>query len=117
MTGTKWAGLALRKLFYVGQVHFKGHMATFEGQLAHIIKFNSLQIHSFLHLLVPVPFEKGTGTPQARNGQDMHSKNNYKCDRGTLKVIWQPLKVIGVISSCFVYKNPLIFAYTHAIDF
>jgi hypothetical protein len=39
-----------------------------------------------------VPFEKGTGTPQAQNGQYMQSENNSKCDRRTLKVIWQPFE-------------------------
>jgi hypothetical protein len=53
-----------------------------------------IEVHSFSHPLVPVPFDKSTGTPQAPNGQDMHSENNSKFDRRTLKVIWQPLKVI-----------------------
>jgi hypothetical protein len=44
------------------------------------------------HIPMPVPFEKGTGTPQAQNRQDMQSENNSKCDRRTLNVIWQPFE-------------------------
>jgi hypothetical protein len=57
------------------------------GQYYHVL---IITIRSFSHLLMPVPFEKGTGTHLARNGQDMKSENDPQLDRRTLMVKWQP---------------------------
>jgi hypothetical protein len=81
-------------------------MAAFKGHLGHNYHVLIINIRSFSHLLMPVPFEKGTSTPQARNGWDMQSENDPHLDRSTLKDLWQPWKFIWVILSCLInYKS------------
>jgi hypothetical protein len=61
--------------------------------------------------------KKGTSTPLARNGQDLHPSTDPKLDSRTLKVIWQPLIVIGVILLRSIHKKPLIFTFNYACAF
>jgi hypothetical protein len=93
-------------------------MAAFKGHLGHNYHVLIINIRSFSHLLMPVPFEKGTSTPQARNGWDMQSENDPHLDRSTLKDLWQPFRSsFGSYYHVLLIINLPIFASSHASAF